>query len=121
MRCSANAWSRTHNALLAPRVNDSARDDLMPARLRLCTTFCAMTMRPKSPRLRVRLSVLLRREGGSISMTVPRYITRKWNLNPGDRMLVRSTDEGILLCPRYFLPYVRRRRRAVATPGTRAQ
>ena len=62
--------------------------------------------RPKSRRLVARISVRLRREGGSLSMTVPRYIVRHWNLEPGARLVVRSTDEGVLLYPRYFAPYV---------------
>jgi len=39
-------------------------------------------------------------------MTIPRYIARHWKLEPGVRLIVRSTDRGILLYPRYFLPYV---------------
>ena len=63
--------------------------------------------RPKSPRLVARISVRLRQEGGSLSLTVPRYIVRHWKLEPGARLIVHSTDRGILLYPRYFLPYVR--------------
>jgi hypothetical protein len=61
--------------------------------------------RPKSPRLVARFSVRLRREGGSLSMTIPRHIVRDWKLEPGVRLVLRSTDEGVLLHPRYFLPY----------------
>ncbi|MFN2566876.1 MAG: hypothetical protein ABR499_17905 [Gemmatimonadaceae bacterium] len=68
--------------------------------------------RPKSRRLIARVSVRLRREGGSLSLTIPRYIVRCWNLEPGARLVVRSTDEGVLLYPRYFLPY-----RPGRTPG----
>jgi antitoxin component of MazEF toxin-antitoxin module len=64
--------------------------------------------RPKSRRLIARFSVLLRREGGSLSITIPRYIARHWQLEPGARLVVRSTDEGVLLYPRYFAPYVDR-------------
>ena len=67
--------------------------------------------RPKSPRLVVRFSVLIRREGGSLSMTIPRHVVRRWNLERGQRLVVRSTDEGILLYPRYFMPYSRELRR----------
>jgi hypothetical protein len=63
--------------------------------------------RPKSPRLVARFSVRLRREGGSLSLTVPRYIVRHWKLKPGARLIVVSTDKGVLLYPRYFLPHVR--------------
>ena len=66
-----------------------------------------MLQRPKSPRLVARLSVRLRREGGSLSLTIPRYIVRHWKLEAGARLMVRSTDQGILLYPRYFLPYSR--------------
>ena len=38
-------------------------------------------------------------------MTIPRHIVRHWKLEPGARLVVRSTDEGVLLYPRYFLPY----------------
>jgi antitoxin component of MazEF toxin-antitoxin module len=62
--------------------------------------------RPKGRRLIARVSVRIRREGGSLSMTIPRYIVRHWNLEPGSRLVIRSTDEGVLLYPRYFLPYV---------------
>lgn len=64
-----------------------------------------MHQRPKSPRLVARISVRLRREGGSLSLTIPRYIVRHWKLEPGMRLVVRSTKYGILLYPRYFLPY----------------
>jgi antitoxin component of MazEF toxin-antitoxin module len=62
--------------------------------------------RPKSPRLIARFSVRLRREGGSLSITIPRHVVRHWELEPGARLVLRSTDAGILLYPRYFLPYV---------------
>ena len=66
-----------------------------------------MLQRPKSPRLVCRISVRLRREGGSLSATIPRYIVRHWKLEAGMRLVVRSTKYGILLYPRYFLPYSR--------------
>ena len=69
-----------------------------------------MHQRPKSPRLVARISVRLRREGGSLSLTIPRYIARHWKLEPGMRLVVRSTQYGILLYPRYFLPYSSRLR-----------
>jgi antitoxin component of MazEF toxin-antitoxin module len=53
---------------------------------------------------RVRYAVRLRREGGSLSLTLPRYITRKWLLVPGDELLAKSTEDGILLCPRFLRP-----------------
>lgn len=65
-----------------------------------------MPQGPRSPRLVARFSVRIRREGGSLSMTIPRYIARHWKLEAGMRLVVRSTDRGILLYPRYFLPYV---------------
>ena len=70
-----------------------------------------MLQQPKSSRLVARFSVRLRREGGSLSVTIPRYIVRHWKLEPGMRLVVRSTKHGILLYPRYFLPYSSWRRR----------
>ena len=49
----------------------------------------------------VRYAARLRREGGSLSLTMPRYIVRQWRLKAGDNLLVRSTEEGILLSPRF--------------------
>lgn len=49
-------------------------------------------------------------------MTIPRYITRKWKLEPGSRLVVRSTERGILLYPRYFLPFLQPPMRAHADP-----
>ncbi len=68
--------------------------------------------RPKSPRLVVRRSVRLRREGGSLSITVPCHIVRQWKLKAGDRLVLRSSDEGILIYPHYFMPYSHRAWRA---------
>jgi hypothetical protein len=48
-------------------------------------------------------------------MTIPRYIARHWKLEPGVRLVVRSTDRGILLYPRYFIPYVERDASAAAS------
>ena len=60
----------------------------------------------------MRVTVRLRREGGSLSVTVPCHIVRQWKLKAGDRLLVRSSDEGILIYPRYFAPYSARAWRA---------
>jgi antitoxin component of MazEF toxin-antitoxin module len=79
--------------------------------------FRFMPQRPKSPRLVARFSVRLRREGGSLSVTIPRYIVRHWKLEAGMRLVVRSTNQGILLYPRYFLPYSS----AAAGKGARAE
>lgn len=49
-----------------------------------------------------RYAARLRREGGSLSLTMPRYIVRRWQLKAGDDLLVRSTEEGILLSPRFL-------------------
>lgn len=67
--------------------------------------YSPMLHGPKSPRLVARFSVRVRKEGGSLSITIPRYIVRRWKLEAGMRLVVRSTDRGILLYPRYFLPY----------------
>ena len=66
-----------------------------------------MLQPPKSPRLVARISVRLRKEGGSLSITIPRYVVRRWKLKAGMRLVVRSTDQGIRIYPRYFLPYSR--------------
>ena len=79
------------------------------------THHSAMPQQPKSSRLVARFSVRLRREGGSLSATIPRYIVRHWKLEAGMRLVVRSTDRGILLFPRYFLPYSSRRAHRPAT------
>lgn len=71
---------------------------------------------PKTPRLRVRLSVCARPQGGSLVITIPRYITRKWKLEPGSRLVVRSTERGILLYPRYFIPFLHPPMRAHRDP-----
>jgi hypothetical protein len=45
-------------------------------------------------------------------MTIPSHIVRHWKLEPGVRLVVRSTAEGVLLYPRYWGPYRQRRKRA---------
>jgi hypothetical protein len=40
-------------------------------------------------------------------MTVPRHVVRAWKLEHGTRLVVQSTDHGILLFPRFFLPFVK--------------
>jgi len=69
--------------------------------------MACMTVRVSHPRMRVRMSIVLRKEGGSLSMTIPRSVVRKWKLQPKSRLLIRSTDEGILLYPRYVTTIVR--------------
>lgn len=34
-------------------------------------------------------------------MTVPVAIVRRWGIVPGDELLIRSTEQGILLAPRW--------------------
>jgi hypothetical protein len=70
-----------------------------------------MCQGPKNSRLVTRVSVRLRREGGSLSVTIPRYIVRHWTLEAGMRLVVRYTDRGILFYPRYFLPYSQSRQK----------
>jgi antitoxin component of MazEF toxin-antitoxin module len=70
-----------------------------------------MMQPPKSPRLIVRACVRLRRQGGSLILTVPRNVVRHWKLHAGAALVVRSTDNGILLFPRYTLPYTSAERR----------
>lgn len=66
---------------------------------------------PKSPRLVVRVVARLRRQGGSLIFTVPRNVVRRWKLEAGQLLVVRSTQEGVLLYPRYSLPYITDARR----------
>jgi antitoxin component of MazEF toxin-antitoxin module len=61
---------------------------------------------PQSPRLVVRATVKLRRQGGSLVMSLPRNIVRNWKLEAGARLIVRTTENGILIFPRYSLPYL---------------
>jgi AbrB family looped-hinge helix DNA binding protein len=37
-----------------------------------------------------------------MSVTIPKYVTRLLGLAPGDELLVKLTEEGILLRPRHF-------------------
>ena len=48
----------------------------------------------------------LRRAGGSISATLPKEMTERFHLEPGDRVLVVETERGILITP--FDPNVER-------------
>jgi antitoxin component of MazEF toxin-antitoxin module len=43
----------------------------------------------------------VRREGGSLCVTIPRFATRGLQLQPGDVLLVKLTEEGIVLRPRF--------------------
>jgi len=65
---------------------------------------------PKSPRLRARFSVRVRQHGGSLSMTIPRHIVRAWKLEHGSMLAIQSTDQGILLFPRFYSSLVHGRR-----------
>lgn len=56
----------------------------------------------RGPRFVFRYAARLRREGGSLAITVPRYIVRRWRLEAGDELLIRSTEEGILMAPRFL-------------------
>jgi AbrB family looped-hinge helix DNA binding protein len=47
-----------------------------------------------------RWSVRVRREGASMSVTIPKYVTRLMSLQPGDDLLVKLTEDGIVLRPR---------------------
>ena len=61
---------------------------------------------PQSPRLVVRATVKLRPQGGSLVISLPRNVVRDWKLEAGMRLVVRTTENGILLFPRYSLPYI---------------
>ena len=56
----------------------------------------------RSRRLVVRFSARIRREGGSLSITIPRYLVRNWKLEPGQWLVLRTSEEGIVLRPRYL-------------------
>jgi putative addiction module antidote len=43
--------------------------------------------------------VTLRQVGGSVSATIPKELAVRLNLEPGDKLLVVETDQGILLSP----------------------
>lgn len=62
---------------------------------------------PRDPRFVFRYAVRLRREGGSLTATIPRYIVKKWQLRAGDALLVQSTKWGLLLRPRFLNILVR--------------
>lgn len=63
-------------------------------------------MRAKYNRYRFvfRWTVRVRKEGGSISLTLPKYIVRKIRIDPGDELAARLTEDGILLRPVLFKP-----------------
>jgi AbrB family looped-hinge helix DNA binding protein len=35
-------------------------------------------------------------------VTIPKYVTRLLGLAPGDELLVKMTEDGVLLRPRHF-------------------
>jgi AbrB family looped-hinge helix DNA binding protein len=37
-----------------------------------------------------------------MSVTIPKYVTRLLGLAPGDELLVKMTEDGVLLRPRHF-------------------
>ncbi len=43
--------------------------------------------------------VTLRRAGGSVSVTIPSAMARRFHLEPGDRVQAIETEQGILLSP----------------------
>jgi hypothetical protein len=42
-------------------------------------------------------------------MTIPKHIVRAWKLEHGTRLVVQSTDQGILLFPRFFASLIQHR------------
>jgi antitoxin component of MazEF toxin-antitoxin module len=56
-------------------------------------------------RVVVRFTVRVRREGGSLSLTIPRHIVRHLGLESGDELIARMTEDGIVLRPQYFRPW----------------
>ena len=55
-------------------------------------------------RFAIRWTVRVRKEGASLSVTIPKYVTRLIGIAPGDELLVKVTEDGILLRPRYLRP-----------------
>jgi putative addiction module antidote len=45
------------------------------------------------------VEVSLRRAGGSVSVTIPSEMARRFHLEPGDRIQAIETEQGILLSP----------------------
>lgn len=45
------------------------------------------------------MEVTLRRAGGSVSVTIPSDLARRFQLQPGDRLQAIATAEGILFTP----------------------
>ena len=45
------------------------------------------------------IEVSLRRAGGSVSVTIPSEMARRFHLEAGDRIQAIETDQGILLSP----------------------
>lgn len=43
--------------------------------------------------------VTLRRYGGSLGTTLPKQMTDRLNLSPGDKLYAVETEQGILLTP----------------------
>jgi AbrB family looped-hinge helix DNA binding protein len=70
-----------------------------------------MTRRFNRYRLVVRWTVRVRKEGGSQSITIPKHLVRRLGIAPGDRLIARLTEDGILLRP------VHARRREEDRPG----
>ncbi|MDR0788161.1 MAG: AbrB/MazE/SpoVT family DNA-binding domain-containing protein [Gemmatimonadota bacterium] len=43
--------------------------------------------------------ITLRQAGGSVTATLPKDITDRLHVGPGDRMFVIETEQGVLLTP----------------------
>jgi antitoxin component of MazEF toxin-antitoxin module len=54
-----------------------------------------------------RWTARLRREGGSLSFTIPRNLVRGLRLEAGDEMVVGREDDGILMRPKVPRPIAR--------------
>ena len=44
-------------------------------------------------------TVTLRLTGGSVSVTIPRDVAERLHLDPGDKVFVVDTDDGVLVTP----------------------
>lgn len=54
-----------------------------------------------------RWRVRIRREGGSLSLTIPRYLVRRMQLSAGEDLIARLTEDGLLFRPVYWKPAAR--------------
>jgi AbrB family looped-hinge helix DNA binding protein len=64
--------------------------------------YCRHMRKFNRYRYAFRWAVRVRTEGASLSVTIPKYVTRLVGIAPGDQLLLKMTEDGILLRPRHF-------------------